>query len=131
LLLKKLCCYSQIKTKRFGLWLVHKMKLLSFIAVLFYLHMLVPAAGLSASGSWVDLRDSNKTGQPALRVTAYSSHESTDTTENSSDPDKTIAHWCSFEFPSGEAVQSRTHTFTFSSRTVLPYASRAPPIRLA
>ncbi|MFC4654122.1 MULTISPECIES: hypothetical protein [Rheinheimera] len=106
------------------------MRLLSFIAALFYLSLLSPSAGYSASSSWVDVRESNKISHHALVSAATSSHQATDSTENSSDPDKTLALWRSFEFPSGSAVCPQSAENPVFTAQVRPYASRAPPVDL-
>ncbi|WP_337879523.1 hypothetical protein [Rheinheimera sp.] len=106
------------------------MRLLSFIAALFYLSLLSPSAGYSASSSWVDVRESNKISLHALIAPASSSHQATDSTENSSDPDKTLALWRSFEFPSGSAARSQSTESPVFSERIRPYASRAPPAHL-
>ena len=106
------------------------MKYLSFIAVLFYLSLLFPTVSHSASSSWVDVRESNKISLHALVTATASSHQVTDSTENSSDPDKTLALWRSFEFPSGSAVCPQSAENPVFTAQVRPYASRAPPVDL-
>ena len=105
------------------------MKYLSFIAVLFYLSLLFPAAGYSASSSWVDLQQPNKNF--SLALVAAVTHSTVDSTETSSDDEKSPVCWNSFEFPlaSGSAYQQTQSQFNTVQKSC--YAARAPPVHLS
>jgi hypothetical protein len=105
------------------------MKYLSFIAVLFYLSLLFPTAGHSASSSWVDLQQANNNFSVAL-VTSVT-HSTVDSTETSSDDEKGSVCWSSFEFPvaKSSAYQQIQNQFTAVQKSC--YAARAPPVHLS
>ncbi len=105
------------------------MKYLSFIAVLFYLSLLFPTAGHSASSSWVDLQQANENFTVALVASA--THSTVDSTETSSDDDNTAVCWKSFEFPLAKysAYQQAHHQISSVQQSC--YAARAPPIHLS
>lgn len=105
------------------------MKYLSFIAVLFYLSLLFPSAGHSASSSWVDLQQANKNFTVALVASA--THSTVDLTETPTDDDKGAVCWNSFEFPAAQNrfyQQPDTH---FNKAQQSCYAARAPPSHLS
>lgn len=105
------------------------MKYLSFIAVLFYLSLLFPTAGHSASSSWVDLQQPNKNFSAAL--VASVTHSTVDSTETSSDDEKSPVCWSSFEFPAAQngAYQQAQSQFNRVQKSC--YAARAPPVHLS
>ncbi|MCA1930411.1 hypothetical protein [Rheinheimera sp.] len=105
------------------------MKYLSFIAVLFYLSLLFPTAGHSASSSWVDLQQANKNFTVAL--VASSTHSTVDSTETSGDDEKSPVHWNSFEFPvlHGNCYQWTQVQFSITQKSCYP--ARAPPVHLS
>jgi len=105
------------------------MKYLSFIAVLFYLSLLFPTVGHSASSSWVDLQQPNKNF--SLALVAAVTHSTVDSTETSGDDEKSPVCWNSFEFPlaSGSAYQHSQNQFSTTQKSC--YAARAPPVHLS
>lgn len=105
------------------------MKYFSFIAVLFYLSLLFPTAGHSASSSWVDLQQANKNFTVALVASA--THSTVDSTETSSDDDKSAVCWKSFEFPVAQYSAYQQAHEQFSKVQKSCYAARAPPVHLS
>ncbi|MBU0913976.1 MAG: hypothetical protein KKF22_15700 [Gammaproteobacteria bacterium] len=105
------------------------MKYLSFIAVLFYLSLLFPTAGNSASSSWVDLQQANKNFTVALVASA--THSTVDSTETSGDDDKSPVCWKSFEFPVAQNSAYQQAQSQFSTVQQSCYAARAPPVHLS
>ena len=105
------------------------MKYLSFIAVLFYLSLLFPTAGYSASSSWVDLQQANKNFTVALVASA--THSTVDSTETSSDDEKSPVCWNSFEFPLAQSNAYQQAQSQFSTVQNSCYAARAPPVYLS
>lgn len=105
------------------------MKYLSFIAVLFYLSLLFPTAGHSASSSWVDLQQANENFTVAL-VTS-TTHSTVDSTETSSDDEKSPVCWKSFEFPAAQNGAYQQTQSQFSTVQKSCYAARAPPVHLS
>ena len=105
------------------------MKYLSFIAVLFYLTLLFPSAGHSASSSWVDLQQANKNFSVALVSAA--THSTVDSTETSSDDDKGSVCWNSFEFPAAQNKFYQQPETQFNKVQQSCYAARAPPSYLS
>jgi hypothetical protein len=105
------------------------MKYLSFIAVLFYLSLLFPTAGHSASSSWVDLQQTNKTF--SLALVAPSTHSTVDSTESSGDDEKSPVSWNSFEFPVAYGTSYQWSQSQFSTAQKSCYPARAPPVNLA
>ena len=105
------------------------MKYLSFIAVLFYLSLLFPTAGHSASSSWVDLQQANENFTVAL--VASTTHSTVDSTETSSDDDKSPVCWNSFEFPAAQNGAYQQKQSQFSTVQQSCYAARAPPVHLS
>lgn len=105
------------------------MKYLSFIAVLFYLSLLFPSAGHSASSSWVDLQQANKNVTVALVASA--THSTVDLTETSTDDDKGAACWNSFEFPAAQNRFYQQPDTNFNKAQQSCYAARAPPVHLS
>ena len=91
------------------------MKYLSFIAVLFYLSLLFPTAGHSASSSWV----------------ASATHTSVDLTETPTDDDKSSVSWNSFEFPAAQNRFYQQPETSFHTVQQSCYAARAPPLYLS
>jgi hypothetical protein len=105
------------------------MKYLSFIAVLFYLSLLFPTAGHSASSSWVDLQQANQNFSIALVASA--THSAVDSTETSSDDEKSPVSWNSFEFPQIQGTLYQHAQQRFSAAQQRCYAARAPPAHLS
>lgn len=105
------------------------MKYLSFIAVLFYLSLLFPTAGHSASSSWVDLKQANKNFSLALIASA--THSTVDSTETSSDDEKSPVSWTSFEFPLAQSSLYQQSQHLISAAKPQAYAARAPPVNLS
>jgi hypothetical protein len=105
------------------------MKYLSFIAVLFYLSLLFPTAGHSASSSWVDLQQANEHFTVAL--VASTTHSTVDSTETSSDDEKSPVCWNSFEFPLAHSNTYHQVQIQFSTVQQSCYAARAPPVHLS
>ncbi|KOO57750.1 hypothetical protein WH43_13050 [Rheinheimera sp. KL1] len=105
------------------------MKYLSFIAVLFYLSLLFPTAGYSASSSWVDLQQPNKNFSFAL--VAAVTHSTVDSTETSGDDEKGPVYWNSFEFPLASASSYQQARNQFNKAQKRCYAARAPPVLLS
>ncbi|MBU1621231.1 MAG: hypothetical protein KJ556_14045 [Gammaproteobacteria bacterium] len=105
------------------------MKYLSFIAVLFYLSLLFPSAGHSASSSWVDLQQANKNF--TLALVASAPHSSVDSTESSTDDDKSPVCWNSFEFPLAQNRFYQQPDSNFNKAQRSCYAARAPPSGLS
>lgn len=105
------------------------MKYLSFIAVLFYLSLLFPTAGHSASSSWVDLQQANKNFTVAL--VASTTHSSVDLTETPTDDDKSSVSWNSFEFPAAQNRFYQQPETSFNTVQQSCYAARAPPLYLS
>jgi hypothetical protein len=105
------------------------MKYLSFIAVLFYLSLLFPTAGHSASSSWVDLQQANKHFSFALVASA--THSNTDSTETpTNDDDPGLVCWNKFEFPVVQNSSCQATEIHFNSVQKSCYAARAPPVYL-
>ena len=128
-ILKNTAAIVRKRPSRFGPYRVRKMKYLSFIAVLFYLSLLFPTAGHSASSSWVDLQQANKNF--SLALVAPSTHSTVDSTETSGDDEKSPVSWNSFEFPVAHGTSYQWSQSQFSTAQKSCYPARAPPLHLA
>jgi hypothetical protein len=101
------------------------MKYLSFIALFFYLGLLLPAAELSASDSWVDLPKSNTHVTLASQVSV--THSALYFADMPGD-DNVATLWHSFEFPLTLADNiSLPDTIQVSDEYPLCFPARAPP----
>ncbi len=128
-ILKNTAAIVRQRPSCFGPDLVRKMKYLSFIAVLFYLSLLFPSAGHSASSSWVDLQQANNNFSVAL-VTSVT-HSTVDSTETSSDDEKGSVSWNCFEFPAATSSTYQQAHNQFSTAQKSCHAARAPPVHLS
>ncbi len=101
------------------------MKYLSFIALFFYLGLLLPAAELSASDSWVDLPKPNT--QVALASQVSVTHSAIYFADTPGD-DNVAMLWHSFEFPLAPADDiSLSDIIPLSDEYSLCFSARAPP----
>lgn len=105
------------------------MKYLSFIAVLFYLSLQFPTAGISASGSKVDLQQANKNFTVAQLVSG--SYSTLDSAESSNDDDKGSVCRNGLEFQSAQISFYQPPQIQFNKVQQRCYPARAPPVRLS
>lgn len=100
------------------------MKYLSFIALFFYLGLLLPAAELSASDSWVDLPKPNTHVTLASQASTHSALYFADMP----DDDNVAMLWHSFEFPPALADNiSLPDIIPVSDEYPRCFSARAPP----